>query len=116
MNNETDPPADIIPPGSGNYAEVLELATRYKRGALTLDELESALLARNLRVYKLGCGYLMTPVPSPPPGVKFDERMMPKDWEGTWGEVAMAFWLGRLTREKYDRLHAAAHPKCKRRR
>jgi len=101
---------DEIPPGSGNYAEVLALATRYKNGALGFEELKTALVAKKLVRHPLGCGYLMTPSPVPPPGVKFDPRMMPKDWEKTWGEVAMAYWLGRLTRDEYDRLHAAAHP------
>ena len=53
-----------------------------------------------------------TPWRRPPPGVDFDPRMMPEDWEGTWGEVAMMFWLGKLTREQYDELHEAAHPHC----
>ena len=30
----------------------------------------------------------------------------------TWGEVAMAYWLGKLTRADYDALHAGAHPSC----
>lgn len=38
--------------------------------------------------------------------------MMSDDWEGTWGEVAMAHFAGALTREEYDRLHGAAHPMC----
>ena len=52
----------------------------------------------------------MTPVPVPPPGVKFDPKMMPKDWEGNWGEVAMAYHLGVLDKEQYNQLHKAAHP------
>ena len=32
------------------------------------------------------------------------------DWEGTWGEVAMAFLTGLLPRETYDLLHGRAHP------
>ena len=108
------PAIDEIPAGSGDYAEVLALATRHQRGELSFDALRDALVARNLRPHPLGDAYLMTPVPAPPPGVAWDPRQMPADWTGTWGEVAMAFWLGRLTRDEYDRLHAAAHPGCPR--
>ncbi len=40
--------------------------------------------------------------------------MMPKDWEGTWGEVTMAYWLGVIDQQIYQKLHKAAHPdSCK---
>jgi hypothetical protein len=100
-----------IPPGSGDYSAVLAEVGEHKRGAISFEELKKRLLARKLPPHPLGCGYLMTPAPVPPPGVKFDPRMMPKDWEHNWGEVAMVYWLGKLTREEYDKLHAAAHPK-----
>lgn len=106
-------PEDItIPEGSGDYRAVLALARRHQAGTMTFDELSQAVLARKLPPHRLGDGYLMIPSPVPPPGVTFDPKMMPKDWEGTWGEVAMAYWLGALTRADYDRLHAAAHPQC----
>jgi hypothetical protein len=35
---------------------------------------------------------------------------MSSDRVGTWGEVAMTFFAGQLTREEYDRLRTAAHP------
>ena len=91
---------------------MLAVASRYKRGEISFDELTRLVVERRLAVHKLGDGYLMTPAPMPPPGVTFDPRMMPKDWEGTFGEVAMAFWLGELTRDEYNRLHRAAHPSC----
>ncbi|MEQ1505313.1 MAG: hypothetical protein ABMB14_23985 [Myxococcota bacterium] len=103
---------DEIPRGSGDYAEVLALATRYQRGESTFEQLRDALLGRHLPPHPLGDAYLMTPVPAPPPGTAWDPRQMPTDWTGTWGEVAMAYWLGRLTQDEYDRLHAAAHPDC----
>jgi hypothetical protein len=37
--------------------------------------------------------------------------MMPPDWAHTFGEVTMTFWVGKLTRDEYDRLHKAAHGK-----
>src|SRR5687767_8858253 len=75
-----------IPEGSGDYREVLALATRYKARELTFAQLQDALLERKLPPHSLGDDYLMIPSPMPPPGVKFDARMMPTDWERTWGE------------------------------
>jgi hypothetical protein len=103
-----------IPEGSGDYREVLELAERYKSGAITFEQLQDAIIAKKLPPHSLGDGYLMIPAPVPPPGKSFDPRMMPKDWERTWGEVAMAYWLNALTRDEYNKLHQAAHPDCKR--
>ncbi len=101
-----------IPPGSGDYSAVLALAKQLKAGHSTFEQFSAAILARKLPPHKLGDGYLMIPVPKPPPGIKFDPRMMPKDWQGTWGEVAMVYWLDYLTKKQYDELHAAAHPNC----
>jgi hypothetical protein len=105
-------PSVELPDGSGDYRETLALADQYRQGALPFDALVARLTARHLKRHALGCDYLMNPVPMPPPGVRFEPRLMPADWEGTWGEVAMAYWLGVLTREEYDRLHAIAHPQC----
>jgi hypothetical protein len=104
--------ASNIPPGSGDYSAVLALATRYKNAELSFAQLQEQILARRLPPHKFGDAYLMIPVPKPPPGSHFDPRMMPKDWEGSWGEVAMIFWLGKLTRAEYDKLHRRAHPDC----
>ena len=103
-----------IPQGSGDYAAVLADARAYKRGEIDYKALEQRILARKLPPHPLGDEYVIMPVPAPPPGVPFDPMMMPSDWERTWGEVAMAHFAGVLTREEYDRLHAAAHPQCKR--
>lgn len=99
-----------IPPGSGDYSAALKDAKLYKSGSISFDELKSRVLARKLPPHPLGCAYLMIPVPAPPPGIEFNPRMMPKDWERNWGEVAMTFWVGAITRDEHDRLHAAAHP------
>lgn len=106
------PVADGIPAGSGDYSAVLAEVDQYRSGAVTFEELKKWLIQRNLPPHKLGCAYLMIPSPMPPPGIPFDPRIMPNDWEHTWGEVAMAFWLGKLTRDEYNRLHRAAHPSC----
>ena len=72
------------------------------------------MLALKLPPHKLGDDYLMIPVPKPPSPDKFEPKMMPKDWEGTWGEVTMAHWLGVLDKELYLKLHRAVHPdSCK---
>lgn len=102
-----------LPQGSGDYAHALALAMLHKRGATSFDELRAAIVALALPPHPLGDGYLMTPIPSPPPGTRIDPAMMPTDWERTWGEVAMAYHLGELTRNDYDALHAAAHPSCR---
>jgi hypothetical protein len=103
------PAAVTIPPDSGDYSGPLADATAYKKGAISWAELERRVVARKLPPHKLGCAYLMTPVPMPPPGVSFDPKRMPKDWEGTFGEVAMTYFAGVLTRDEYDELHKAAH-------
>lgn len=102
-----------IPKGSGDYAKALALATLHKDGKLPYSDLERAILAMNLPPHKLGDAYLMIPVPKPPPPAEFDPKMMPQDWEGNWGEVAMAYWLGALDKQLYSKLHRAAHPDCK---
>ncbi|MBW2528248.1 MAG: hypothetical protein JRI23_28990 [Deltaproteobacteria bacterium] len=99
-----------IPEGSGDYARALALATLHKEGKLSYEDLERAILSLELPPHKLGDAYLMTPVPKPPPPAKFDPKMMPTDWQGTWGEVAMAYWLGALDKQLYAKLHRAAHP------
>jgi hypothetical protein len=102
-----------IPKGAGDYAHVVALATLFKRGELTYEELEGAILALRLPPHRLGDRYLLIVPPPPPPPQVFDPKMMPKDWENSWGLVAQAMYLGELTREQYDRLHRAAHPDCK---
>jgi hypothetical protein len=99
-----------LPAGSGDYAGALALATLHKRGTIPFEQLEAAVLALSLPPHKLGDGYLMVSAPPPPPEIKLDPKMMPKDWEGTWGEVAMAYHLGILDKDTYNKLHRAAHP------
>lgn len=102
-----------IPPDSGDYVSALADATLYKQGAISFDELEARVLARRLPPHSLGDGYLMMSPPPPPPGVSFNPLVMPRDWEHTWGEIAMTYFAGKITKEEYDRLHAEAHPDCK---
>jgi hypothetical protein len=102
-----------IPKGSGDYARAVALATLYERGDISFEQLQAAILAMKLPPHKLGDAYLMITPPPPPPGVEFDPKMMPKDWEGTWGVVAQAYHLGKLDKDEYDKLHRAAHPTCK---
>lgn len=99
-----------IPAASGDYSSVLADVEEYRNRAIGFDELQRRTLARRLPPHPLGCAYLMTPVPPPPPGTPFDPWMMPMDWEHNWGEVAMTFWVGRLSAEDHRKLHAAAHP------
>lgn len=104
-------PLDQPPPGSGDYRKTYALVHRYKEKQITLGQLEAELLARKLPPGPNGkCSlFLLTP-PPPPPGVTYDPRMMPSDWEGTWGEVAHVHLMGELTRDEYNQLHRAAHP------
>ncbi|WPB73214.1 hypothetical protein KYC5002_29645 [Archangium violaceum] len=103
-----------IPPGSADYSSALADATLYRCGDISFEELERRVLARALPPHGLGDGYLMMSPPPPPPGVSFDPRVMPYDWVGTWGEIAMTHFAGELTWDEYKRLHAAAHPACSR--
>ncbi|MCY1083406.1 hypothetical protein [Archangium lansingense] len=103
-----------IPPGSADYSAALADATLYKQGALSFAELQARVLARGLPPHPLGDAYLMVSPPPPPPGVIFSPLVMPYDWARTWGEIAMTLFAGDLTREEYERLHAAAHPDCPR--
>ena len=108
-----------LPPGSADYSKMLAAAVRYKKGELTFAQLKQLVVAANLPPHNLGCEYVISPVPRPPPGIPFNPAIMPKDWEHTFGEVAMTFWAGKITREEYDQLHEAAHrkqpgfPSCK---
>jgi hypothetical protein len=101
-----------IPPGSADHAHVSALATLYRRGDLDFNALQERIIALRLPPHPQGDGYLLISPPPPPPGVTFDPRHVPIDWEGNWGVVAGAMFLGLLTREEYERLHAAAHPDC----
>jgi len=95
--------------GSADYTRTLKLVLEFKKGKVTFDELQKRIVALALPPHGLGCGYVMSPVPQPPPGVPFEPASMPSDWVGTFGEVAMTFWRGDLTREQYEKLHLAAH-------
>lgn len=98
-----------IPSGSGDYQKMLNEVVRYKKGAISFEQLTKFVVAAKLPPHPLGCAYVIAPVPAPPPGTPFDPALMPRDWEHTFGEVAMTHWAGKLTREEYDRLHEAAH-------
>lgn len=102
-------PLEVPPEGSADYSKMLALAVSYKKGAITFDKLTQLVVAAKLPPHPLGDEYLMMPVPAPPPGVPFDPALMPKDWEHTFGEVAMTYFASKISREEYDRLHAAAH-------
>lgn len=111
--SDIDPAELRMPEGSADYRDVLADVLRFDKGKISFEELTARIVARKLPPHRLGCEYLMTPVPMPPPGIKFVPGLMPADWKGTFGEVTMTFWAGKLTREQYDRLHAAAHPSHK---
>jgi hypothetical protein len=100
-----------LPPGSADYSKMLAAVLRYKKGELTFAQLKQIVVAAKLPPHTQGCEYVISPVPMPPPGIPFNPAIMPKDWEHTFGEVAMTFWAGKITREEYDQLHEAAHKK-----
>ena len=110
----TAPSNDVkVPPDSADYSAALADAKAYKNGEIKFDELKKRVLARKLPPHKLGDAYLFMTPPPPPPGIKFNALLMPDDWKGTWGEIAMTVFAGQITREEYDKLHKAAHPACK---
>ena len=106
--------------GSADYSRTLKIVLEHKSGKITTDALKKKIVALQLPPHPLGCGYTMIPGPAPPPGVPFNPALMPSDWVGTFGEVAMTYWRGDLSQENYDALHKAAHgtrkdfPNCKR--
>ncbi len=112
MPPERTSPPSRIPKGSADYSAALADATAYKLGEISFEELQTRVIARALPPHPLGDAYLMVVPPPPPPGVHFDPLVMPRDWARTWGEIAMTYFAGEITREEYDRLHAAAHPGC----
>lgn len=107
-------PEPVIPEGSADYSAALADARAYRTGRIDFAELQRRVVARDLPPHRLGDGYLMIPVAAPPPGIPFVPGLMPDDWKGTFGEVAMTHFAGQITREEYDRLHRAAHPTCER--
>ncbi len=102
-----------LPESSADYAEALALVMLHGRGDIDFDALKKAVVARELPAHRLGDPYLLISPPPPPPGQAFDPAIMPADWAGTWGEVAMAYLLGELSKPQYETLHQAAHPTCK---
>lgn len=102
-----------IPDGSADYASPLADATLYRKGAISFDELTARVVARHLPPHPLGDAYLFVTPPPPPPGMGFEPKSMPSDWKGTFGEIAMTHFASKITKDEFDRLHAAAHPDCK---
>lgn len=96
---------------SGDYRRVTDLVDRFRAGTLGVEALVDRLRSLGLVPHPLGCGYLLVPVPMPPPGVRFDHRIMPPDREGTIGELAMVRG-SLLSREEWREVHAALHPEC----
>jgi len=106
-----DIPADdlVIPERSADYRKMLELAVRYRRGEMTLAGLGERVVAEQLPPHPNGCGYLLMTPPPPPPEMVFDPKLMPRDWKGTFGEVAMMHFAGQLTMAEYETVHRTAH-------
>jgi len=102
-----------LPADSADYAAALALVMLHGRGDIDFEALKKAVRARGLPPHRLGDPYLLVTPPPPPPGQTYDPAIMPADWAGTWGEVAMAYHLGELTKPQYEALHRAAHPDCK---
>ncbi len=102
----------MIPEGSADYSSALADAILYKSGTITFEELQARVLERNLPPHSLGDEYLEMVPPPPPPGMEFTPLSMSDDWKGNWGEIMKTSIAGQITEEEYDRLHAAAHPDC----
>lgn len=107
------PAPDIaLPQGSADYKRTIRLVQRYTSKKLTLAQLTKAVVALELKPHPIGCEYYWLTPPPPPPGITFEPKLMPSDWVGTFGEVAMTYLGGwGLERKDYDALHKAAHGK-----
>lgn len=101
-----------IPAASADYSAALADSAAFERGDISFAVLRARVVARHLPPHPLGDAYLMMVPPAPPPPDVFDPMLMPDDWKGTFGEIAMTMFAGDITREEYDRLHRAAHPRC----
>jgi len=101
----------MIPKGSGDYTRTLQLGEQFKAKKIDFDAFQSGIMALDLKEPTEGLATLLMPIPSPPPGIEVDPKMMPNEWEGTWGEVAMLYWLDYIDRRQYDELTAAAFSK-----
>ncbi len=106
------PPLEL-PSGSAEYRNTVKLIHEYTlKKKLTLAQLTKAVVALELKRHPLGCEYYWLSPSPPPPGITFEPKLMPADWVGTFGEVAMTHLGGwGLTRADYDTLHKAAHGK-----
>lgn len=112
--HQVPPPVDELPAGSADYRATLALVKSYLEKKTTLAALTKQVIARKLKVHPLGCAYYFLTPPPPPPGITFEPALMPRDWVGTFGEVAMTHLGGfGLSREDYEALHRAAHGKKK---
>ena len=117
---EPPPPELVLPSGSADYTRTIRLVKAYLAKKRTLTQLTKDVVALKLKVHPIGCGYYFVTPPPPPPGIAFEPALMPDDWAGTFGEVAMTHLGGwGLSREDSDTLHKAAHgkqegfPNCK---
>ena len=107
------PPPEIkLPAGSADYTRTIKLVRSYTSKKLTLEQLTKAVVELKLKPHPIGCEYYWMTPPPPPPGITFEPKLMPSDWVGTFGEVAMTHLGGwGLERKDYDALHKAAHGK-----
>ncbi|MBM4782443.1 MAG: hypothetical protein GQE15_32610 [Archangiaceae bacterium] len=106
------PPELVLPSGSADYKRTIRLVQDAKRKKRTTAQLAKDVAALKLKPHALGCEYYFLTPPPPPPGITFEPKLMPSDWVGTFGEVAMVHLGGwGLERDEYDALHKAAHGK-----
>ena len=106
------PPDPELPQGSADYRRTIRLVQGYAAKKTTLAQLTKAVVALKLKPHPIGCEYYWLTPPPPPPGITFEPKLMPGDWVGTFGEVAMTHLGGwGLERKDYDALHKAAHGK-----
>ncbi|MEM1030492.1 MAG: hypothetical protein AAGN82_09085 [Myxococcota bacterium] len=99
-----------LPSRSADYGDVLALVMLHGRGDLSWSGLQQIIVARALPPHPRGDDFLTA---AAQPSYGFVDARMPERWRATWGEVAVAFHLGELTRAQYDALHRAAHPNCR---
>ncbi|MEZ4441501.1 MAG: hypothetical protein R3B72_20550 [Polyangiaceae bacterium] len=97
-----------LPEGSADYGPTLAWVLLYKRGSIDRAALAEALGRLALAPHPEGDLALL----SRDAADASEVARMPRPWDDTWGEVAMAYYLGELTREDYLELHRRAHPRC----
>ena len=97
---------------TADYRRIIDLVDEWRNTNAPIDALAITLAGLHLPPHRLGCNYMLMPIPLPPPGsnIRYERRLMSSDSEGTFGEIIMAYHSGLITLNEWRSLHTALHP------